>query len=79
MRTRIRVLRAEHGWTQAELAAKVGLSRAAINAYEHGHYAPSLTTAFKIARLFGKKSAEVFFLDPPEPRCTIFHELGRTL
>jgi putative transcriptional regulator len=77
MKTRLRVLRAEHEWTQAELAEKVGVSRAAINAYERGHYAPSLPTAFKIARLFDKTITEVFIDDSVET--TTFHNSGRTL
>ena len=79
MKTRLRVLRAEREWTQAELAQKAGVSRGAINAYERSRYVPSLRTAFTIARLFDKKIAEVFFLDPPETRPITFHELGRTL
>ena len=79
MRTRLRVLRAEREWTQAQLAQKVGVSRTTINAYETGRYVPSLFTAFKIARLFDKKIAEVFLPDPPETRPTTFHELGRTI
>lgn len=78
MRTLLRVLRAERKWTQAQLAQKVGVSRAAINAYETGRYVPSLRTAFRIARLFDKKIGEVFLLDPPETDPTTFHELGRT-
>lgn len=78
MRTLLRVLRAERKWTQAQLAQKVGVSRAAINAYETGRYVPSLGTAFRIARLFDKKIGEVFLLDPPETDPTTFHELGRT-
>lgn len=78
MRTVLHVLRAERKWTQAKLAQKVGVSRAAINAYETGRYVPSLRTAFRIARLFDKKIGEVFLLDPPETDPTTFHELGRT-
>ena len=78
MRTLLRVLRAERKWTQAQLAQKVGVSRAAINANETGRYVPSLRTAFRIARLFDKKIGEVFLLDPPETDRTTFHELGRT-
>ena len=78
MRTRLRVLRAERKWTQAQLAQKVGVSRAAINAYETGRYMSSPRTAFRIARRFDKKIAEVFALDPPGADPTTFHELGRT-
>lgn len=79
MKTRLRVLRAEREWTQAELAEKAGLSRATINAYERGHYAPSLPNAFKIARLFDKSIAEVFIDDSAETVFTTFPDSGRTL
>ena len=54
MKTRLRVLRAEKEWSQAELAAHVGVARGTINAIETGKYDPSLPLAFKIARVFGK-------------------------
>ena len=54
MKTRLRVLRAEKEWSQAELAARVGVARGTINAIETGKYDPSLPLAFKIARAFGK-------------------------
>ena len=73
------MLRAEQGWTQAELGARVGVSRQTINAYEKGRYEPSLSTAFELARVFEKKVAEVFLPDPPQAIPTAFHELGRTL
>jgi putative transcriptional regulator len=60
MKTRLRVLRAEKEWSQAELAAHVGVARGTINAIETGKYDPSLPLAFKIARVFGKKVEEVF-------------------
>jgi putative transcriptional regulator len=60
MKTRLRVLRAEKEWSQAELAAQVGVARGTINAIETGKYDPSLPLAFKIARVFGKKVEEVF-------------------
>ena len=56
MKTRLRVLRAELEWSQAELAMHVGVSRACINSIETGRYDPSLPLAFKIARVFGKNS-----------------------
>jgi putative transcriptional regulator len=79
MKTRLRLLRAEREWTQAQLAQKVGVSRGAINSYETGRYAPSLRTAFRIAHPFDKKIADVFLQDTPETHPTTFHELGRTL
>ncbi len=60
MKTRLRVLRAEREWSQAELAMHVGVSRACINAIETGRYDPNLVLAFKIARIFGKNVEEVF-------------------
>ncbi|MDR3713993.1 MAG: helix-turn-helix transcriptional regulator [Puia sp.] len=60
MKTRLRVLRAEKEWSQAELAAHVGVARGTINAIETGKYDPSLPLAFKIARVFGKNVEEVF-------------------
>jgi putative transcriptional regulator len=56
----MRVLRAERDWTQADLAAKVGVSRQAIIAVENGKYEPGLGLAFRIARAFGKNVEEVF-------------------
>lgn len=60
MKNRLRVLRAERDWSQAELAARLGVSRQTIHAIENGKYDPSLTLAFKIARLFGLKIEEIF-------------------
>jgi putative transcriptional regulator len=53
MKTRLRVLRAEKEWSQAELAETVGVTRQCINAIETGKYEPGLDLAFKIARVFG--------------------------
>jgi putative transcriptional regulator len=60
MKNRLRVLRAEKDWTQAELAAIVGVSRQAVLAIENGNYDPSLPLAFKLARAFEKTVEEVF-------------------
>jgi putative transcriptional regulator len=60
MKTRLRVLRAEKDWTQAQLAEVVGVSRQAIIAIENGKYDPALPLAFKLARAFGKNVEEVF-------------------
>jgi putative transcriptional regulator len=60
MKNRIRVLRAEKGWSQAELAEKVGVSRNSINAVENGKFDPSLPLAFKIADMFELKVEDVF-------------------
>lgn len=60
MRNRLRVLRAELGWSQAELAQRLGVSRQAINAVETGKFDPSLPLAFKLARTFGLTIEEIF-------------------
>lgn len=60
MRNRLRVLRAERDWSQAELADRLGVSRQTINALETGKYDPSLPLAFKIARLFGHPIEHIF-------------------
>lgn len=54
------VLRAEKGWTQKEVADQVGVSRQTIISLEANRYTPSLTLAFEIAHLFGKRVDEVF-------------------
>jgi putative transcriptional regulator len=61
MKNRLRVLRAEREWTQADLAEKLGVSRQTVNAVETGKYEPSLGLAFKIATLFEQKIEEIFF------------------
>ena len=60
MKNRLKVLRAERDWTQAQLAQGLGVSRQAVNAIETGKYDPSLPLAFKIARLFGQRIEEIF-------------------
>ena len=60
MNNRLKVLRAERGWSQAELAEKLEVSRQSVNAIETGKYDPSLPLAFKIARLFGKMIDQIF-------------------
>ena len=61
MRSRLKVLRAERDWSQAELGERVGLSRQAINAIERDKYDPSLPVAIRIARLFESTVEEIFF------------------
>lgn len=61
MKNRLRVLRAEYEWSQAELADHLDVSRQTINAIEKGKYDPSLPLAFKIAKLFQMKIEEIFF------------------
>ena len=53
MKNRLRVLRAEREWSQADLAQRLEVSRQSVNAIETGKYDPSLPLAFKIAKLFG--------------------------
>jgi putative transcriptional regulator len=65
MKNKIRVLRAERRWSQAELAARVGVSRNSINSIENGHFDPSLSLAFAIADAFDCKIEEVFERDSP--------------
>ena len=64
MRNRLRVLRAERRWSQAELAARLGVSRQTVNVIENEKYDPSLELAFKIARVFGRTLEEIFEPDP---------------
>ena len=60
MNNRLRVLRAEQGWSQAELGDRLGVSRQAVNAIETGKYDPSLPLAFKLARLFNMPIEAIF-------------------
>ena len=66
MRSRLKVLRAERSWSQAEMANRLGVSRQTVNALETGKYDPSLPLAFKIARLFDQAIDEIFTPDPEE-------------
>lgn len=63
MKNRLRVLRAEYEWSQADLADHLDVSRQTINAIEKGKYDPSLPLAFKIAKLFSMQIEEIFFPD----------------
>lgn len=63
MKNRIRVLRAERDWTQAQLADTVGVSRQAIIAIESGKYEPGLSLAMRIARAFDTSVEEIFALE----------------
>ena len=60
MKNRLRVLRAEREWSQADLAERAGVSRQTINAIETGKYDPSLPLAFELARVFGQTIEEIF-------------------
>jgi putative transcriptional regulator len=60
MKNRLRVLRAEREWSQADLAQRLEVSRQSVNAIETGKFDPSLPLAFKLARLFGTTIEEIF-------------------
>jgi len=60
MINRLKDLRAERNWTQADLAQHAGVSRQTINAIEKGKFEPSLPLAFRLARLFGLTIEEIF-------------------
>ncbi|MEW6389866.1 MAG: helix-turn-helix transcriptional regulator [Pseudomonadota bacterium] len=60
MKNRLKVLRAERDWSQADLADRLEVSRQTVNALETGKYDPSLPLAFKIARLFGQPIEAIF-------------------
>ena len=62
MKNRLRVLRAEREWSQADLADRLEVSRQSVNAIETGKYDPSLPLAFRIARLF-ESSIEAIFTE----------------
>ena len=64
MKNRLRVLRAEHEWSQAELATRLGVSRQTVNAIETGKYDPSLPLAFQMAGLFGMRIEDIFQPSP---------------
>ena len=66
MDNHIRTLRTERGWSQADLARRLGVSRQTVNAIENGRYDPSLPLAFRVARAFGRP-IEGIFADPDGP------------
>ncbi|HEX2759978.1 MAG TPA: helix-turn-helix transcriptional regulator [Rhizomicrobium sp.] len=63
MKNRIKVLRAEKNWSQAELAERIGIARQSLNAIENGKADPSLPLGMRIARVFGVKVEDVFIDD----------------
>jgi putative transcriptional regulator len=67
MKNRLRVLRAEREWSQADLAARLGVSRQTVNAIETGKYDPSLPLAFDMAELFQMRIEELFRPDEKNP------------
>lgn len=60
MNNHLRTLRAERGWSQQDLAERLGVSRQSVNAIETGRYDPSLPLAFKIAELFALAIEDIF-------------------
>lgn len=60
MENRLKILRAEKDWSQADLAERLGVSRQTVNSIEVGKYDPSLPLAFSIARLFGCQIEQIF-------------------
>ncbi|MEM6807865.1 MAG: helix-turn-helix transcriptional regulator [Pseudomonadota bacterium] len=60
MKNRLKVLRAERDWTQAQLASALEVSRQTVNAIETGKFDPSLTLAFRVARLFDMSIEAIF-------------------
>ena len=60
MKNSLRELRSERGWSQADLAERLGVSRQSVNAIETGRFDPSLPLAFKLAKLFGAPIEEIF-------------------
>jgi len=60
MENKLKILRAEKDWSQADLAERLSVSRQTVNAIEVGKYDPSLPLAFKIARLFGQSIENIF-------------------
>lgn len=63
MKNQVRERRADRGWTQQDLADKLGVSRQTVNAIETGKYDPSLPLAFKLSVLFGERIEALFFPD----------------
>ena len=66
MKNRLKVLRAENDWTQADLADRAGVARQTIIAIENGKYSPSLDLAFKFSRIFGRTVEEIFTPEDPD-------------
>jgi len=63
VRNRVRELRTERGWTQQDLAARVGVSRQSINSIECNRYVPSLELALTFARVFARSMETIFELE----------------
>lgn len=67
VKNELRVLRAQHNWSQAQLALQAGVSRQTINAIETGKYDPSLRLAFKLAKIFNSSIEAIFEPDDFDP------------
>lgn len=67
MKNRLKVLRAERDWSQADLADRLSVSRQTINSIERGKYDPSLPLAFKFAAVFKCEISDIFTPDPDDP------------
>lgn len=61
MKNRLRELRAERNWSQADLASQLGVSRQSVNAVETGRFDPSLPLAFRLAKVFGLAIESIFY------------------
>jgi putative transcriptional regulator len=60
MKNRLKVLRAERGWTQEVLSKELGVSRQAVNALETEKHSPSLDLAYRIAAVFNTSVEQIF-------------------
>jgi len=65
VKNQLRALRQDHNWSQAVLAGELRVSRQTVNSLETGRYDPSLSLAFRVARLFGQPIEAIFFPDDP--------------
>jgi putative transcriptional regulator len=73
MKNRLKVLRAERDWSQADLAMRLDVSRQAVNAIETGKHDPSLPLAFRLARLFEMRIEEIFNDEQSSERGSAHH------
>jgi len=60
MKNKLKALRAEHGYSQAALADRLGVSRQSVNAIETGRFDPSLPLAFSLAKIFDLRIEDIF-------------------
>ena len=78
--TRIKALRKARGWTQSDLAKRLGVSRQTLNGLENGKYGKSLQMAFAMTRLFGESVEHIFRVEPndhPSPAKMAGYLIGR--